>query len=71
MPVTFLDGTGMQGGTADEGSPQAVKASAIATDADTGAVTLSGLNQTLSCGQDITLHWSVRSGGPQTEAFQG
>ncbi len=53
------------------GAPQAVKASSIATDPDNGAVTLSGLNQTLSCGQDITLHWSTRSGVPQTQAFQG
>ena len=56
---------------ADEGAPQAVKASSIATDADTGAVTLSGLNQTLSCGQDITLHWNARSGVPQVEGYQG
>ncbi|CAL5218429.1 g109 [Coccomyxa viridis] len=61
----------LQGGGADVGAPQAVKASSIATDPDNGAVTLSGLNQTLSCGQDITLHWSTRSGVPQTQAFQG
>ena len=61
----------MQDGAADQGAPQAVPASSIAQDPDTGAVTLSSLNQTLSCGQDVTLQWRLPVVTSQSQGTQG
>lgn len=61
----------LQVGGANQAQPQALPASAIATDSDTGAVILSALNQTLSCGQDITLQWSIPTVMTQSTATQG
>ena len=46
-------------------------ASSIAQDPDTGAVTLSSLNQTLSCGQDVTLQWRLPVVTSQSQGTQG
>ena len=46
-------------------------ASSIAQDPDTGAVTLSSLNYTLSCGQDVTLQWRLPAVTSQSQATQG
>ena len=61
----------LQVGGANQVQPQAVPASSIATDSDTGAVILSALNQTLSCGQDITLQWNIPAVMTQSIATQG